>query len=114
MIVDIQKVQKELETKFIIMQPAVEKAALDLIKNGESDYAIQYLNDYSVSQAENVTFRWKQLGHDLLIKYMDGNVKDEKGNVTHPPYPKGWYKNVIQNTGDKLKMKRLKGEPESH
>jgi dipeptidase len=114
MIVDIQKVQKEFETKFIILQPAVEKAALELISSGQTDYAIQYLNDYSVNQAENVTTRWKQLGHDLLVKYMDGNVKDEKGNVIHPPYPQSWYKNVIQNTGDKLKMKKLKGEPEAH
>jgi dipeptidase len=114
MITDIQKVQKDFETKFIILQPAVEKAALELINSGQTNYAIQYLNDYSVNQAENVTTRWKELGHDLLVKYMDGNVKDDKGNVTHPPYPKGWYKNVIQNTGDKLKMKKLKGEPESH
>jgi dipeptidase len=114
MIVDIQMVQKEFETKFIILQPAVEKAASELINNGQTDYAIQYLNDYSMTQAENVTTRWKQLGHDLLVKYMDGNVKDDKGNVIHPPYPHSWYKNIIQNTGDKLKVKKIKGEPESH
>jgi dipeptidase len=114
MIVDIQKVQKELENKYIILQPAVEKAALDLVNNGQTDYAVQYLNDYSVNQAEVTTLRWKQLGHDLLVKYMDGNVKDEKGNVIHPPYPQGWYKNIILNTGDRLKMKKLKGEPDSH
>lgn len=112
MIVDIQKVQKELEDKFIAFQPAVEKAAMELYNNNNSSLAIKYLNDYSVNQAEITTHRWKKLGHELLVKYMDGNVKDDKGNVIHPPYPQWWYKSIIDETGDHFKVKKLKSEVE--
>jgi dipeptidase len=112
MIVDIQKVQKELESRFILFQPAIEKTALDLYNNGKPEAAIQYLNDYSVSQAETTVARWRKLGNELLVKYMDGNVKDANNNVIHPPYSKQWYKTIVDHTGDRFKMKKLKGETE--
>ena len=110
MIVDIQKVQKELESKFLTFQPVVEKAAIELNNSGKTDFAQRFLNEYSISQSETTVNHWKNLGHRLLVKYLDGNVKSDDGRVLHPAYPNYFYKSIIQQTGEKLKMKKIKGE----
>jgi dipeptidase len=28
------------------------------------------------------------------VKYMDGNVETELGEVTHPKYPDSWYRRI--------------------
>lgn len=104
MIIDIQGVQKELENKFLALQPAIEKAANELVHAGNITLAKQYLNDYSANQAEITTSKWQKLGQDLLVKYMDGNIKTPDKKVLHPPYPMWWYKAVAGQTGDKLKV----------
>ena len=108
MIVDIQKVQKELEGKFIAFQPAIEKTALDIYNTGNVNTCIEFINDYSTNQVSTTENRWKKLGHDLLVKYIDGNVKDDKGNVTHPPYPKWWYKQIINQSNEHFKIRKIK------
>jgi dipeptidase len=112
MITDIKKVQSELEGKFIASQAGIEQTAVELVNAGKEESAIKFLNDYSVKQADSTVVRWKQLGNELLVKYMDGNMKDEKNNVKHPPYSEQWYKTIIQQTGDRFKVKKLKGETE--
>ena len=109
MIKDIQVVQRELEGKFHADQPEIEKAALEFYKQAP-ELARNYLTEYSVSQADMVVERWRKLGESLLVKYMDGNVKDSQKHVLHPPYPESWYKRIIKETGDKFKVKRLPGE----
>ncbi len=54
--------------------------------------------------------RWKELGKFLLYKYLDGNVKNELGEVTHPDYPEAWYRTVAAATGDRLKTAKLEAE----
>ncbi len=110
---DIQKVQRELEGHFLAMQPQIDKAALHLYENAP-ELAREYLTEYSAKQAEMTMTKWKKLGEFLIYKYLDGNVKDEHGKVTHPPYPKSWYKRIIDETGDFFEMKKLPGENGSH
>ena len=98
MIVDIQQVQRELEGRFIAEQPEIDAAALALYRQAPA-LARDYLTRYSVAQGEMVHARWKKLGEDLLVKYMDGNVKDSQGHVTHPPYPESWYRRIVQDHG---------------
>ena len=43
--------------------------------------ARKYLTEYSVKQGEKVHARWRRLGEQLLVKYIDGNVRDEAGNI---------------------------------
>ncbi|MBW1806993.1 MAG: C69 family dipeptidase [Deltaproteobacteria bacterium] len=107
---DIQVVQRELEGGFFARQPEIEKAAMNLYKTAP-ELARDYLGNYSAKQGEMVTDRFRKLGLELLVKYLDGNVRDELGKVTHPGYPKHWYKRIIKNRGKHYEMRRIKGEP---
>jgi dipeptidase len=102
MIVDIQKTQRELEGQFLAAQEGVEKEALVLYQQSP-ERARDYLTRYSVNAGDSVTARWRRLGEDLLVKYMDGNVKDEKGEPQHPPYPEAWYRRIVAEHGDALR-----------
>jgi len=109
MIVDLQKVQSQLENKFFNLTPIVDQAALALWNKGEKDLALQYLTDYSVNQVETSVSKWRDLGHFLLIKYKDGNVMIEKdgkfernesgivpASPLHPAYPEWYYRQIIE------------------
>ena len=117
MIVDLQKVQSQLENKFLTFTPIVDQAALTLWNSGDKALAYQFLTDYSVSQVENTVKKWRDLGHYLLIKYKDGNVmseqngqfkRNESGKLPdsplHPAYPEWWYRKIIENNKDHFKV----------
>lgn len=109
MIKDIQIVQRELEGRFIADQPAIDQAALALHEKSPR-LAVDYLTDYSVRTGDQAVERWRELSKRLLYKYLDGNVKDANGNVTHPGYPESWYEMVAKSTGSQLAMRKLKCE----
>ncbi len=109
MIKDVQLVQSELENKFIAEVRGIDSAALALHEKSPQ-LACDYLTDYSTRTGDAVVERWRELGKFLLYKYLDGNVKDEHGEVTHPGYPKEWYEKVAAATGDQLKVHQLSGE----
>jgi dipeptidase len=112
MIQDIQIVQRELEGHFFSRQSTVEKAALELFRKSP-ELARDYLTDYSARQANKTVNRWRRLGEFLLTKYLDGNVRDELGKVTHPGYPAEWYKKVIEQNGELYRMRKLEGQKDS-
>jgi dipeptidase len=117
MMVDVKKVQSELENKFIASTPAVDMTAMELYKKDPAQ-AVQYLTDYSLEQGNSTVKRWQQLGQYLLVKYIDGNVKAEKDGKflkngytqpkqpVQPGYPQWWYKDIIEKTGDHFKVKK--------
>lgn len=111
MIEDIQVVQGELEGRFLAEQDEVEKAALDLYKRSPR-LAVDYLTEYSAEVSRMTLKRWRELGEFLFMKYLDGNVRDSLGNVTHPGYPEEWYRRIAEEQGEHLEMKKLPGEPE--
>ncbi|MCU0241329.1 MAG: C69 family dipeptidase [Vicinamibacteria bacterium] len=102
MIVDVQKVQREIEAQFIADQPEVERAAIALYQQAP-ELARDYLTRYSAEQGDRVTARWRKLGERLLVKYMDGNVKNERGEPGHPPYPEAWYRRIVKEKGDAIR-----------
>ena len=119
MIVDLQKVQSQLENQFQSLTPVVDQAALALWNSGKKELALQYLTDYSVNQVESSVKKWRDLGHFLLIKYKDGNVMIEKNGVfernesgkvasspLHPAYPDWYYRKIIE--GNKEHFKEIK------
>jgi len=117
MSVDVNKLQTELELKFLRNRDAVDKAALVLY---ESDpvLARDFVTDYSVSMSDYTFDRWTALSRYLLVKYIDGNIKKEQdGNFLYnehggrvpampdqPGYPDWWYEQIVEKTGDKLKV----------
>lgn len=116
MIADVQKVQKNLENKFVAYTPSVDMAAKNLWDAGKKKETLQFLTDYSVAQANGMTSEWKKLSHYLIVKYIDGNIKKEKdgafertetgmpANPDQPGYPEWWKKVIVESTGDHLKM----------
>jgi hypothetical protein len=106
--VDIRKKQAELEGKYIALTPGIDKAALELTKQGVGD-AIRFLTEYSVNQGQ-ATFRaWKELYRSLFVTYMDGNIKTKVAGqmnpkVMQPGYGAAWYRKVSDATGEKLKV----------
>lgn len=111
MILDVQKVQRELEAKFLGEVAQIDTKALKLFQE-DPEKARKFLTQYSLEQGEMTVKRWKKLGEFLLWKYLDGNVKDEDGQVTHPTYPDAWYRAIVKDTGDRLKVRVLKTERE--
>ena len=110
MIQDVRRVQGELEGRFLAEQPEIEKTALKLAADSPAA-ARDYLTRYSVAAGEETVARWRKLGEFLLWKYIDGNVRDTQGNVTHPRYPEEWYRAIAKDGGDRLKARTLPGEP---
>ncbi|MCX5752138.1 MAG: C69 family dipeptidase [Candidatus Krumholzibacteria bacterium] len=106
MIRDIQVVQRDLEGSFLAAQPGVEAAAVALYQQSPA-LARDYLTEYSCTTAQNTVARWRTLGEDLMVKYMDGNVKTELNEVTHPPYPDSWYRRIVNERGEILKVRPI-------
>jgi dipeptidase len=110
---DAQKVQKQLETRYISKTDSTDAEALKLSAK-DMNLAKEYLTNYSGEMAQNTFNKWKTLSEYLLVKYIDGNIKKEKdgkfernrwGNPVmplQPGYSDAWKRSVIQETGDKL------------
>ncbi|XXF75656.1 C69 family dipeptidase [Myxococcaceae bacterium GXIMD 01537] len=101
--VDVHRAQNALEGQFLADQADIEKVALELYKQ-TPEKAREYLTEYSSRQSDTVHTRWRKLGEQLLVKYIDGNVRDEQGKVNHPKYPDAWYRRIAQEAGPSLAM----------
>ncbi len=118
MIKDIHKEQKKLEDKFENQQIAIENSAKNLYDRDPA-LAKEFLTDYSLNMASITVSSWKKLGEFLMVKYLDGNLhREENGKFLHneyggpadpefPGYDKKYYKKIVEETGDKLKMKEF-------
>jgi dipeptidase len=104
MLPEIQTVQRELEGNFIKLQPTVEKTAVELYKSDPKLMTL-YLTDYSITNAEMVVSRWKELGEHLITKYNDGYVQDEEGEPQEKGYPETWLREVLKSRPDQFRLK---------
>jgi dipeptidase len=115
MIEDIRKVQGELEDRFTTEVPAIDAAARVLVETNP-EMARQFITDYAVNAGDYTVKRYRDLGHFLLVKYMDGNIKKEENGVflrtpdgypmmpDQPGYSEQWKEIVVKDTGKKLRM----------
>lgn len=108
---DVKKVQNELEGYYLAQQKTVDETALSLLKNSRGE-AIEYLTNYSVASGEKTYKRWKQFGEELLQKNIDGISKTEFFQPKNIGYPDHFKKLIIDETGDKFKMKEIITDPE--
>ena len=86
MIPEIRACQKDIESNFLALQPAVEKTAVELLKTSPN-LATRYLTDYSVMHGEQTVGRWRELAEHLITKYNDGYVRDIHGKYPEVGYP---------------------------
>ncbi len=117
MIKDVQKVQHQLEQKHYDITPAVDETALTLWNNGKQNLALDYITDYSVNTANNMTTEWQKLAKYLIVKYKDGNIMKEKNgkfeqnewgmpvSPNQPSAPDRWYRAIVKDTGDRLRTR---------
>jgi len=74
------------------------------------DAAVKYLTGYSCETGNALAREWKDFYGHLFARFMDGNIKEADGKnrnpkVKQPGYGDEWNRRVIQETGDKLKVK---------
>jgi len=111
--VDIRQHQSVLENKFFNDLSSIDEKALAIYQYNENK-GKAYITEYNNIIAEYVTNYWKDLGNFLLVKYMDGNVKNEKDgkfiyndygfppSPAFPGYPDSWKKTLIESTGEEF------------
>ena len=81
---------------------------------------VKYVTDYSVKTAQDQFKAWQKLEEELLVKFMDGNVKpqDEDGSFKHsehsqgipekvewPGYTELWKETVAQEHGEIIQVR---------
>lgn len=98
MIQDVRAVQSELEGGFLARQAAVENTATELAGT-DPDAMVRYLTDYSVSQAETVVRRWRELGETLIVKYNDGYIGGRSRG-----YPEAWLRRVLEERPQQFRI----------
>ncbi len=121
MIVDVQKVQKELEDLMIRETKNIDEKAIAVAKTKPEEVQ-KIVTDVSRQYSELVVNRWRKLGEYLMVKYLDGNVKKEKdgkfinnehgmpASPTHPAYTDDWYRKIVKERGEILMLRELPKE----
>ena len=112
MIQDVVVAQRELEDAFV----QDERKNADRWANEENEARlIGALNRFCNDRAERMMRRWTELDRFLLMKYIDGNIKQTKdgkiettetGVVKYPqqpPYPEWFYRQIVDDHGEVLK-----------
>ena len=113
MIKDLQRVQNKLEKTSIADVNKFDQRVANL--DGE---ALEHqLNDFCNRQAARMMKEWNDLDKYLLVKYMDGNVKKEKGGrfertITgnaafpdQPAYREEWLRMIVRDHGKVIREK---------
>lgn len=111
---EIEAKQSEFEKMYLVniervkekMQRIYEQEGVNGIRN--------LLTEFSCNLAENLCADWRMFYKYLFVKYMDGNIKTARAipdgykyyapNVEQPRYSDDFYRAIIQQTGDKLKV----------
>ncbi|WP_370755833.1 dipeptidase [Prevotella pectinovora] len=109
----LKEVRDSLDNFYIANQGEIEKQALKLYGEGEQK-AVDYLTDYSNTQAQQMLARWKELAIYLIVKYNDMAVKPTKdgkflrtktGNgatVKRTGFPEKVARALVKQTGDRF------------
>jgi dipeptidase len=112
---DMKKVQSALENSFHASQPQIEEKALSVLEQSNQD-AVKYLTSYTNNLVTEGVAEWKKLGEFLMVKYIDGVIKQEENgkfkrnpygqpaNPLRPGYSNEYCQKIIDQTGDKYKV----------
>ena len=115
--VDVDRVRNEIMDRWDAETDSIDAQAVALLKNSTSDVTA-FLNEYTARESNGATEAYKELGIYLLVKYLDGNIKQETdgefartpyGMADHPQQPKyseEFYRAIVNQIGDKIKVKK--------
>ncbi len=92
---DVKAAQEKMEASFDAMIPEVDAMALQLHALSP-EMAQDFLTAFSAAQGKAAVDRWRALWSEIFVKFNDGNVRNEKGEVEHPPLPEAWYRAVVK------------------
>jgi len=116
---EIRKVGDNHENRAIERTAAIDAAAMMLYKESPAK-AREFLTDYSVNTAQELFDKWVNLDRYLLVKYIDGNIKNQDADgcflnngfsksipafPKQPGYSEEWKRAVKENAGEKLMVK---------
>jgi dipeptidase len=115
----IHDLQQELEKRYTQYTSMVDQKAQELYKE-DKQKAEKFVSDFSIENANGLVHQWKRFYRFLFMKFMDGNVKTTEGRefktngtgvvkLKQPGYSEDWYKQLIEETGDKFKMPESEG-----
>ena len=100
----LRQVRDSLEQAYFAQQPQIEEQARQMAPAAMA----QFLNDYSIDQAQRMMDRWRQLAFYLVVKYNDMTVKPEKDGrflrtkhglgerVARPGFPSSYARKVLE------------------
>ncbi|MBO7083206.1 MAG: C69 family dipeptidase [Bacteroidales bacterium] len=108
---EIRKVQHELETKYVEkMVPELDEKVAAI--KGHDGQVLE-MTRFSCNTANELCATWKNLYHNLFMKYMDGNLNTAQPTKPgskytpikseHPKYSDEYYRILIEKTGDKYR-----------
>ena len=115
--VDVDRVRNKIMDRWDAETDSIDAQAEALLKNSTSDVTA-FLNEYTARESNGATEAYKDLGIYLLVKYLDGNIKQEKdgefartpyGMADRPQQPKyseEFYRAIVNQIGDKIKVKK--------
>lgn len=116
---DVKTKQNELESRYAEEIQGIDAKALELYKHNPAE-AIDFLTNYSTKSAELTVETWRNLSNFLLVKYLDGNVKQEKEgqfirnpygypvSPKQPGYPESYKKQIVEQEGEKFMLPEVK------
>lgn len=115
--VDVDRVRNKIMDRWDAETDSIDAQAVALLKNSTSDVTA-FLNEYTARESNGATEAYKELGIYLLVKYLDGNIKQEKdgefartpyGMADRPQQPKyseEFYRAIVNQIGEKIKVKK--------
>ena len=115
---EVRETAEDFEKNTYEQIKQIDKIALSILTESP-EMAVEYLTDYSVNKSIELFELWENLDNHLLVKYIDGNVKQMKdgkfidnGNgrnvparLIQPGYSEVWKRAVAETTGDRLLIK---------
>ena len=111
---EIAERQKEYEEGWVKSTQNINTKAAEIYNMKGKDEAVKFLTKYSNEEAKKLCVEWKKFYQYLFVRYMDGNVKTARRTpegykyyspkVEQPKYSEEFYRAIIEQTGDKLKV----------
>jgi hypothetical protein len=105
----VQAAQAKREADLFKMQPVIEEAA---VKLGTSDPELmrEFLTNYCVSTGDAVFRNWQGVAEGILVKHVDGYVKNPQGRSRGVGYSPEWLKRVVADRPEQFKVEMKSSE----